>query len=170
MLLECEDLKVEHGQLMVRTITGPRPVSVLWRRLDSAFADPLELDHRSALGTPGMVGAMRDGNVTMANALGSGVLEARAFLAFLPAIARKLLGEPLRLPNIATWWCGQRRELDYVKANTATHDDRPGAVRPRCRSRSTTPPRWAAPSAGCARTRSRPGWKRTAPIWSDRRR
>ena len=117
MLLECEDLKVDHGQLMVRTITGPRPLSVLWRRLDSAFADPLELDHRSHLGTPGMVGAVRAGTLTMANALGSGVLEARAMLAFLPAIAQALTGRPLLLPNIATWWCGQRRELEYVKAN-----------------------------------------------------
>lgn len=118
-LLECEDLKVEHGQLMVRTITGPSPISVLWRRLDSSFADPLELDHGSALGTPGMVSAIRAGNLTLANALGSGVLEARAFLSFLPAIAETLMGEALKLPNIATWWCGQRREREYVKANAA---------------------------------------------------
>lgn len=119
MLLEPEDLKVEGGQLMVRTISGSRPVDVLWRRLDSSFADPLELDPRSRLGTPGLVGAVRAGTVGMANALGSGVLEARAMLAFLPAIARRLTGAPLKLPNIATWWCGQRRELDYVRANTA---------------------------------------------------
>lgn len=119
MLLECEDLKVDHGQLMVRTISGPQPISVLWRRLDAAFADPLELDARSHLGTPGMVGAIRAGTLTMANALGSGVLETRAFLAFLPAIARKLLGAPLLLPNIATWWCGQPSELAHVKAATA---------------------------------------------------
>ncbi|MCR8725406.1 circularly permuted type 2 ATP-grasp protein [Frigidibacter sp. ROC022] len=119
LLLECEDLKVDHGQLMVRTISGPRPISVLWRRLDAAFADPLELDARSQLGTPGMVGAIRAGTLTMANALGSGVLETRALLAFLPAIARKLLGGPLLLPNIATWWCGQPTELAHVKAQTA---------------------------------------------------
>lgn len=117
LLLECEDLKVEKGRLMVRTISGPEPISVLWRRLDSAWADPLELDTRSRLGTPGLVGSVRAGHLTMANALGSGVLESRAMLAFLPTIARKLLGEPLRLPNIATWWCGQKRERDYVQAN-----------------------------------------------------
>lgn len=116
-LLECEDLRVDKGRLMVRTIAGPQPVSVLWRRLDAASADPLELDARSALGTPGMVGAIREGNLTMANALGSGLLETRAFLAFLPRIARKRLGRDLILPNIATWWCGQRAELEHVRAN-----------------------------------------------------
>ncbi|EPX75892.1 circularly permuted type 2 ATP-grasp protein [Salipiger mucosus] len=117
MLLECEDLKVQDGKLMVRTIDGPEPVSVLWRRLDSRFADPLELDESSALGTPGMVSALRGGAMTMVNCLGSGVLEARALMAFLPRIARALLGEPLKLPNIATWWCGQGAERDYVLAN-----------------------------------------------------
>ncbi|CAN0582041.1 unnamed protein product, partial [Ectocarpus sp. 12 AP-2014] len=80
MLLECEDLKVVDGRLMVRTINGMEPVSVLWRRLDSRFADPLELDEDSALGTPGMVSALRDQGVTMLNCLGSGVLEARALM------------------------------------------------------------------------------------------
>ncbi|PTW51421.1 circularly permuted type 2 ATP-grasp protein [Rhodovulum kholense] len=117
LLLECEDLKVERGRLMVRTIHGPQPVSVLWRRLDSRFADPLELDENSALGTPGMVAALRAQDVTMLNCLGSGVLEARALMAFLPRICEKLMGEPLKLPNIATWWCGQDLERDYVYEN-----------------------------------------------------
>ena len=117
MLLECEDLKVVDGELMVRTINGPEPVSVLWRRLDSRFADPLELDENSALGTPGMVAALRAGAMTMVNCLGSGVLEARALMAFLPRIAKHLLGAPLTLPNIATWWCGQGSERGYVAEN-----------------------------------------------------
>lgn len=120
MLLEGEDLTVEDGRVMVRTVAGLRPVSVLWRRLDAAFADPLELDATSRLGTPGLVGALRAGSVTLVNALGSGVLETRAFLAFLPRIAEALTGEPLILPNIATWWCGQRAERDHVRA----HKDR----------------------------------------------
>ncbi len=61
MLLEGEDLTVEDGRVMVRTVAGLRPVSVLWRRLDAAFADPLELDARSRLGTPGLVEALRHG-------------------------------------------------------------------------------------------------------------
>ncbi|WP_417742596.1 circularly permuted type 2 ATP-grasp protein [Salipiger sp.] len=116
-LLECEDLTVQDGRLAVRTINGPEPVGVLWRRLDSRFADPLELDETSALGTPGMVAALRAGAMDMVNCLGSGVLESRALMAFLPRIARHLIGAPLRLPNIATWWCGQETEKSYVKAN-----------------------------------------------------
>lgn len=117
MLLQGEDLAVQDGHLMVRGVGGLRPVSVLWRRLDAAFADPLELDSGSRLGTPGLISALRQGGVTLVNALGSGVLETRAFLAFLPRIARALLDEPLILPNIATWWCGQAKERAHVAAH-----------------------------------------------------
>ncbi len=117
LLVQSEDLKVDRGQLTVRTIAGPEPLSVIWRRLDSRFADPLELAEDSAIGTPGLVGALREGSLTMVNALGSGILETRALLAFLPHIAEELLGQSLQLPNIATWWCGQRRERDYVRDN-----------------------------------------------------
>ncbi len=107
LLLEGEDLTVRNGQLHVRTVTGLQPVSVLWRRLDSAFMDPLELRADSWIGTPGSVGALRAGSVSMVNALGSGVVETRAMQAFLPTVCRALLGEDLQLPGIATWWCGQ---------------------------------------------------------------
>ncbi|TMV15276.1 circularly permuted type 2 ATP-grasp protein [Arenibacterium halophilum] len=115
LLLEADDLKIDNGLLTVRTVSGPEPISVLWRRLDSRFSDPLELSEESTIGTPGMVSALRQGAVSMLNCLGSGVLETRAMMAFLPRIARTLLGEPLKLPNIATWWCGQPRELDHVR-------------------------------------------------------
>lgn len=114
-LLEGEDLSVTPQGVMVRTVAGPEPVGTLWRRLDSRFADPLELEETSAIGTPGLVGAIRAGQVAMINALGSGVLESRAFLAFLPRIAETLLGRSLALPNIATWWCGQDAERAYVR-------------------------------------------------------
>lgn len=116
-LLEGEDLAVRQGRLLVRTVNGLAPVSVLWRRLDAHWADPLELKEESRLGTPGLIGAIRNGSVGMINALGSGILETRAFLAFMPRICEKLRGEPLRLPNIATWWCGQENERAHVKAN-----------------------------------------------------
>lgn len=116
-LLEGEDLIVRDGQAMVRTVDGLQPLGLLWRRIDSEFADPLELNEGSQIGTPGLIEALRAGRLTLINALGSGVVEARAFMAFLPRICETLLGEPLRLPNIATWWCGQAAERDHVLAH-----------------------------------------------------
>ncbi len=107
MLLEGEDLTVRGGQVMVRTVDGLQPVSVLWRRLDAAFMDPLELNAESRIGTPGFVGALRAGSVSVVNALGAGLLETRALAAFLPRICEELTGQALALPGIATWWCGQ---------------------------------------------------------------
>ncbi len=120
MLLEGEDLAVRNGRVMVRTVAGLKPVSALWRRLDASWADPLELEETSAIGTAGLVGAIRTGGVTMVNALGAGVLETRALLAFMPRISKILTGEPLAMPNIATWWCGTRAERDYVKSNASS--------------------------------------------------
>ena len=116
-LLEGEDLVVRDGRLLLRTVQGLAPVDVLWRRMDGIWADPLELREDSALGTPGLMSAIRQGHVTMVNALGVGVLETQALMAFLPAIARKLTGKPLSLPNVATWWCGGARELAHVRAH-----------------------------------------------------
>lgn len=116
MLLEGEDLAVEDGRLFVRTVAGLKPVSVLWRRLDATWADPMELDENSHLGTPGLLSALRAGRVSMINALGSGALESRAFLAFMPRLSRILAGRPLSIPNIATWWCGAEAERAHVLA------------------------------------------------------
>jgi uncharacterized alpha-E superfamily protein len=102
---------------MVRTVSGLKPVGVLWRRLDAAFADPLELNPDSRIGTPGLTEAVRNGSVAMVNALGSGIVETRALLAFLPGISQALRGENLLLPNIATWWCGQDGERRHVVEN-----------------------------------------------------
>jgi uncharacterized alpha-E superfamily protein len=117
MLLEGEDLTVVNGKVMVRTVSGLKPITVLWRRLDSAYADPLELNQNSHIGTPGLVEALRAETVTIVNALGSGVIETRALLAFMPTICRELFGEDLKLPSIATWWCGQQSERAHVAAN-----------------------------------------------------
>jgi len=117
MLLEGEDLTVVNDKVMVRTVAGLKPVGVLWRRLDAAYADPLELNQSSRIGTPGIVQALRSGSVTFVNALGSGILETRALLAFTPKICRHLLGEKLKLPSIATWWCGQETEREHVNRN-----------------------------------------------------
>lgn len=120
MLLEGEDLVVEGGRVMVRTVTGPQPVSVLWRRLDASWIDPLELDDRSTLGAAGLVEAVRRGNVSVVNALGTGILETRALMAFLPRLCEILRGEALAIPNIATWWCGEAAARDHVLANEGT--------------------------------------------------
>ncbi len=116
-LLGGEDLVVRDGRVMVRTISGLEPIDVLWRRLDGIWADPLELEETSFLGVAGLVGAIRDQGVTMVNALGSGILETRAMLAFIPKIAEVLNGKPLSMPNIATWWTGQDGPSEEVKAN-----------------------------------------------------
>jgi uncharacterized circularly permuted ATP-grasp superfamily protein/uncharacterized alpha-E superfamily protein len=117
MLLEGEDLVVDNGQMMVRTVAGLQPVSVLWRRMDASFADPLELRYDSRIGTPGMVEAIRQGSLSVINALGSGILETRALAAFMPRLSQALLGAPLELPTIATWWCGQAAERQHVLDN-----------------------------------------------------
>jgi len=116
-LLEGEDLRVFDGKVMVRTVSGLKPVDVIWRRLDAAFLDPLELRGDSHLGTPGFVEALRARSVAMVNALGSGILETRALLAFIPGIARALNGTDLKLPSIATWWCGHEEEKNFAVNN-----------------------------------------------------
>ncbi len=114
MLLEGEDLLIEDGEVMVKTVAGLKPVSVLWRRMDASFTDPLELRFDSRIGTPGMTEALRQGSISMVNALGSGILETRALAAFMPRLSAALLGADLALPTIATWWCGQETERRHV--------------------------------------------------------
>jgi uncharacterized circularly permuted ATP-grasp superfamily protein len=114
LLVEGGDLTVRDGIVYVRTIGGLKRVDVLVRRLDSEFADPIELDGSSQIGVPGLVQAVRQRSVVLANALGSGVMESRGLLGFLPALAERILGEPLKLPNTATWWCGQDAERAHV--------------------------------------------------------
>lgn len=106
-LVEGGDLVASGGNVAVRTVEGPGRVDVLVRRIDSDWADPLELEPSSRLGVPGLVEAVRRGGVAVANALGSGLVEAPALTGYLPGLARRLLGEDLRLPNVATWWCGE---------------------------------------------------------------
>ena len=114
MLVEGEDLIARDDGVFIRTISGLRRTEVLLRRIDADFADPLELNASSRLGIAGLVQAVRDGKVVIANALGAGFVEARALLAFLPALAPHVLGEELKLPNVATWWLGRdkmRKEI-----------------------------------------------------------
>ncbi|RYY42053.1 MAG: hypothetical protein EOP59_10900, partial [Sphingomonadales bacterium] len=119
LLVEGPDLAVLDDKLYVRTIAGLKRIDAVWHRLDPRLLDPLALDSHSSIGVPGVIDAMAAGNVVIANAPGVGLLEAPAFAAFLPKLA-KVLGEPLKLPNIATWWCGQDTARDHVQANLDT--------------------------------------------------
>jgi uncharacterized circularly permuted ATP-grasp superfamily protein/uncharacterized alpha-E superfamily protein len=116
-LVEGADLTVRDERVYLKTLGGLAPVDVILRRQDDAWCDPLELRGESTLGIPGLVQAVRAGNVAVANALGSGLVESPALLAFLPSLCRGLLGEELLLPSVATWWCGQPSELGYVAQN-----------------------------------------------------
>ena len=105
-LVEGADLTVRDGRVFLKAVDGLKPVDVVIRRLDSEWCDPLELRNDSSLGIPGLLEAVRGGTVVVANALGSGVVEAAALLAFLPGLCRAVLGQDLLLPSTATWWCG----------------------------------------------------------------
>ena len=113
-LVEGSDLLVRDNRLYLKTLQGLEPVHGLLKRLDDEFLDPLELRSDSTLGVPGLLQAIRAGNVLVANAPGSAFLESSALLGFLPALSRHLLEEPLALPSLATWWCGEQAALQEV--------------------------------------------------------
>ncbi len=113
-LVEGADLTVRDRCVYLKTVDGLKQVDVILRRVDDSFCDPLELRGDSLLGVPGLVDAIVAGNVHVANALGSGLIETAAVMPFLPGLSRQLLGEPLKLPSVATWWCGQESALDWV--------------------------------------------------------
>jgi uncharacterized circularly permuted ATP-grasp superfamily protein/uncharacterized alpha-E superfamily protein len=114
MLVEGQDLTVRDNLVFLKTLSGLERVDVILRRVDDDFCDPLELRNDSILGVPGLVEAIRAGNVTVANALGSGIVQSPAFMSFLPGLCEHILGEPLQLPSVATWWCGQETARKYV--------------------------------------------------------
>ncbi|MBC7380547.1 MAG: circularly permuted type 2 ATP-grasp protein, partial [Burkholderiaceae bacterium] len=113
-LVEGSDLTVRDQRLYIKTLKGLEPVHGLLKRLDDEFLDPLELRADSRLGVPGLLQAIRAGNVLVANAPGSAFLESTALLGFLPALSRRLLGEDLKLPSLPTWWCGERAAMQAV--------------------------------------------------------
>ena len=119
-LIEGANLTVREGRVWLKSVSGLEPVDVILRRVDGHYCDPLELRPDSLLGVPGLVEAVRRGHVAIANPLGAGILESPGLMAFLPRLAKQLLGQELRLPSVATWWCGQPQELDYVLANLSS--------------------------------------------------
>ena len=99
-LVEGGDLTVRDQCVYLKTLGGLHRVDVIVRRLDAEYCDPLELRADSALGVPGLVQAVRAGNVAVANPLGSGLVESPAINAFLPELCKLLLNEDLKLPSV----------------------------------------------------------------------
>jgi uncharacterized circularly permuted ATP-grasp superfamily protein/uncharacterized alpha-E superfamily protein len=115
-LVEGEDLTVRDRGVFLKTLSGLLPVDVILRCVRSDYCDPLELRDDSLLGVAGLLQAARAGKVVLANAIGTGAVETPALLPFLPGLCRRLLGEELLLPPVATWWCGQPEALATVLA------------------------------------------------------
>jgi uncharacterized circularly permuted ATP-grasp superfamily protein/uncharacterized alpha-E superfamily protein len=119
-LVQGNDLIVKDNFVWLKTMGGLELVDVILRRVDDIYCDPLELKADSQLGIPGLLQCVRSGNVSLANPLGSSVLENPGLMPFLQRISRYFLNEDLILPTIASWWCGQPRELQYVLENIKT--------------------------------------------------
>ena len=113
-LVEGADLTVRSNRVYMKMLGGLQPVDVIFRRQDDLYCDPLELLPESTLGVPGLVQAVHAGNVTVVNALGSGVMESPAVGTYLPRICQYLLGEDLKLPAVRSYWCGDGESLRYV--------------------------------------------------------
>ena len=105
-LVEGGDLTVRDDKVYLKVLGGLQPIDAIFRRLDDDYCDPLELRPDSYLGVPGLVNAVRAGNVAVANALGAGVLESPALSAYLPRLCRHFLSEDLVLPAARAWWLG----------------------------------------------------------------
>lgn len=116
-LVEAGDLRMRDGRVWVGDDDRLDPVDVVLRRVDSAFADPLELRGDSRLGLPGLLDAARRGTVSVANPVGAGVLENPGLMPYLRDVCRHLLGEDLRIDSAQTWWCGDPASRQHVVAN-----------------------------------------------------
>lgn len=113
-LVEGRDLFVLDGVVYMRTTRGPKRVDVIYRRIDDDFLDPMVFRPDSVLGIPGLISAYRAGNVTLANAVGTGVADDKAIYTYMPDIVRFYLGEEPILKNVPTWRCREPDSLRYV--------------------------------------------------------
>ena len=113
-LVEGQDLKVVEGRVAMRTTQGYRPVDVLYRRVDDDFLDPLVFRPESTLGVAGIMDVYRAGNLTLANAPGTGIADDKAIYSYMPEIVEFYTGEQAILKNVPTWRCGQPDDLRYV--------------------------------------------------------
>jgi uncharacterized circularly permuted ATP-grasp superfamily protein len=113
-LAEAGDLAVRRNKLYLKSLTDLSPIDVLLRRPNSEWLDPLELTEAGSQGTAGLLQSARSGNVAIVNSPGSGLVESPIFRTFLPSFAERTLGEALKMPSVATWWCGEKDVLKYV--------------------------------------------------------
>jgi uncharacterized circularly permuted ATP-grasp superfamily protein len=113
-LVQGGDLYVNDGQVFMRTTEGPRKVDVIYRRVDDDFIDPLTFNPDSALGVPGLMAAYQAGNVTLANAVGTGVADDKAVYTYMPELIRFFTGEVPLLHNVPTWRCREPEALREV--------------------------------------------------------
>src|SRR5438270_9115699 len=118
-LVEGRDLIVKGEIVYMRTTEGLKRVDVIYRRIDDDFLDPLSFRPDSALGVPGMMSAYIGGNVTLANAVGTGVADDKAVYSYMPEIVKFYLGEEPILKNVPTWRCREPKDLAYVLDNLA---------------------------------------------------
>ncbi|MGH6769508.1 MAG: circularly permuted type 2 ATP-grasp protein [Xanthobacteraceae bacterium] len=113
-LVEGRDLTVKNDVVYMRTTQGPKRVDVIYRRIDDDFLDPLTFRPDSALGVPGLMSAYQAGNVTLANAVGTGIADDKAVYSYMPEIVRFYIGEEPILKNVPTWRCREADHLTYV--------------------------------------------------------
>ncbi len=116
-LVEGPDLFVEDEQVFMRTTQGPQRVDVIYRRIDDDFLDPLAFRADSALGTKGLLRAYQAGNVTLANAIGTGIADDKSIYPYVPDMIRFYLGEDAILSNVPTYQCGKAEDLAYTLAH-----------------------------------------------------
>lgn len=116
-LVEGRDLFVKNEIVYMRTTQGPKRVDVIYRRIDDDFIDPLTFRPDSALGVPGLMSAYQAGNVTLANAVGTGIADDKAVYSYMPDIVKFFLGEEPILKNVPTWRCREEQHLTYVLDN-----------------------------------------------------
>lgn len=116
-LVEGRDMFVENDRLFMKTVAGPRPVHVIYRRINDDFLDPETFNEESLLGVPGLMRAVRKGNVTLANAIGTGIADDKAVYAYVPRMIRYYLDEEPILPNVETFICREPSALAYTLDN-----------------------------------------------------
>ena len=113
-LVEGRDLFVKDNVVFMRTTEGAKRVDVIYRRVDDDFIDPLFFRPDSVLGVPGLMAAYGAGNITLANAVGTGIADDKAVYSYMPAIVKFYLGAEPLLKNVPTWCCRKPDELQYV--------------------------------------------------------